>query len=1167
MNKVFNDSWKFLKTDVKAAYREVSGLLASFSDVSIPHDWLIEDSKNLYETSAGWYYKEYEQEHIAAHTFLRFDGVYMDSEVFINDEKVFEWKYGYSTFTFEITEYIKPGKNRIMVHVRHENPNSRWYSGAGIFRNIHLIEKSEAYLPEDGTYVHISPLGNGDFGINIESEVFVSGISDENTTSLKGIKPVYSLSAPDGKTFTLGDGEYIGLASGIFEKRYIKAKEELSHECPEGYREADFSKDFKDIGLFSFSGIVKEPYVWDIESPNLYKLDVKLYSEGSDEEPQEILDGCEFKIGFKSIVFDCNEGLLLNGRSIKIKGVCEHHDLGALGSAFNREAMVRKLRVLKRMGVNALRTSHNMQDPQVMDLCDEMGILVDNEAFDMWEMPLTKYDYARFFPEWSQRDVFSWIRRDRNHASTIMWSIGNEIPDTVNGEKGVIITKHLVSNVLVFDPYINSHVTIGSNFMEWEKARNCSDVLKYAGYNYGERFYEEHHKEHPDWVIYGSETASMVTSRGVYHFPLDEPIMSDEDGQCSSLGNSTSSWGAKNVESCVYIDRDLPFSLGQFLWSGFDYIGEPTPYNSKNSYFGQVDTAGFPKDQYYCFMAEWTSEEANPFVHLYPYWNWNEGQLIDVRACSTGKAVELFLNGRSLGKKSINHEQGKDLVPTWKVPFEKGEIIAVAYDETGAEIARDRRVSFGDSVKPVMSVEQNAKYSSVKNDSENEASLVIEPDGRELYFVDISMTDCDGNIVENAMDYVHVDVKNGRLRGMDNGDSTDYDSYRACERKLFNGKLLAIIEPFGNEPVYITASKVKNVVPVRQIVISSEGPLVFDKEHNKAFVGAEVLPADADDTDITWKIINKAGIEVDFAEISKTDASHIEITAFGNGEGYLRATSKSGTDIVRIMSQLELSATGIGERYMNPYKFVSAGLYSRKFGNCRGGNDKGMAFEENHRSGIVFENVDFGEYGSDEITLQLFTFSDNYYDVELYDGDATEEGKAELIDVLKYKMPCDWNVYKPQTFKLPKTIKGIHTLSFAAHCRFHIKGFEFAKCLKAFSTITAASYDSIFGDSFKVEGTAVNSIGNNVCLAFDNMDFGDNGAGTIVIEGKTPLKEMTIRLQFTNKKGEADVQSFSVTGGQNVHTCSIKRLKGQGKIEFVFLPGTQFDFASFMFTA
>ncbi len=1166
MNSYFNDSWKFFKTDIKTAYSDVSGLFASFKDVCIPHDWLIENSKDLYETSSGWYYKEVDFERTSAHTFLRFDGVYMDSEVYVNDVKVFEWKYGYSTFTFEITDYINPGKNIIVVHVRHENPNSRWYSGAGIFRNVHLIEKSEAYLPEDGNYVHISPLGNGDFGINIESEVFVSGISEEKPSNLKGFKTVYTLTAPDGKTTVLGEGDYVGIASDIFKSRYIKAKEELLHECPEGYREADFDEDFKDTGIFSFSSIVSDPYIWDIEAPNLYKLNVKLCYEGSDEEPLEILDECDFKIGFKTVVFDCNKGFFLNGRNIKLNGVCEHHDLGALGSAFNREAMIRKLRMLKKMGVNALRTSHNMPDPQVMELCDEMGVLVDNEAFDMWEMPLTKYDYARFFPEWSQRDVFSWIRRDRNHVSNIMWSIGNEIPDTVNGEKGVLITKHLISHVLVFDPYINSHVTIGSNFMEWEKARNCSAVLKYAGYNYGERMYENHHKDHPDWIIYGSETASLVTSRGVYHFPLDEPIMSDEDGQCSSLGNSTSSWGAKNVESCVYIDRDTPFSLGQFLWSGFDYIGEPTPYNSKNSYFGQLDTAGFPKDQYYCFMAEWTDEETNPFVHLYPYWNWNDGQIIDVRACSTGASVELFLNGKSLGRKFINHTDGKELIPTWKVPFEKGEILAISYDETGKELARDRHVTFGDSVKPVIHVEQGAKYSLVKNDFQNEASLVIEPDGRELYFVDISMSDKDGNIVENAMDYVFVNVKNGKLKGMDNGDSTDYDSYQSASRKLFNGKLLAIIEPDGLEPVYVDVSKSDKLIQVRQIKLSHDDSLKLTKECNTAIVNVEILPEDADDKEFSYKIINRAGIELDFAEITKIDDSHIKVTAYGNGEGYLRVTSKSGSEIVRIMSQLEISSEGLGERYMNPYKFVSAGLNSHVIAGCRGGNDKGIATVDNARSGIVFENMDFGESGTDEMILTLFTFSDSIYEIELYKGDATEEGKAQLIDVLKYKQPCDWNVYKPQTFKLPYTLKGLQTISLIAHCRLHIKGFEFLKQEKAFSKINAAAYDGIFGDSYNVEGASVNNIGNNVCLSFDNMDFGENGAGGIVVEGKTPLKEMTIRLKFTNKKGEADVQSFSVTGVQSVHTCSIKRIKGQGKIEFIFLPGTQFDFDSFKFT-
>ncbi|MCQ2537731.1 MAG: DUF4982 domain-containing protein [Lachnospiraceae bacterium] len=1164
MNKVFNDSWKFLKTDIRATYQEVSGLLASFSEVKIPHDWLIGDSKNLYETSAGWYYKEFTVNEKAAHTFLRFDGVYMDSEVYVNDVKVGEWKYGYSTFCFEITEQLVEGTNKVMVHVRHEAPNSRWYSGAGIFRDVHYIEKDAFYLPEDGSYVNITPLGNGDFQLDIEIEAYLPFLEDERPKKVQMIKPACTLISDTGRKILLGEAEYAGVVEDIFAERFETAKKKVEFEELEGYREPDFHEEYKNRGLYKLSATVHQPDIWDIENPRLYTLFTGLFYVGTDQSSPEILDSISYKVGFKTIQYDLNNGLILNGKNIKLNGVCEHHDLGALGAAFNKDAMKRKFRILKKMGVNALRTSHNMPDPKVMELCDEMGILVDNEAFDMWEMTITTYDYARFFPQWSSRDVASWIRRDRNHVSNIMWSIGNEIPDTVNGDKGVPITKHLVANLLIHDPYGTSKPTIGSNFMEWEKARNCTAVMGVAGYNYAERLYRKQHEEHPDWIIYGSETSSMVTSRGVYHFPIEESIMADEDGQCSSIGNSTTSWGARNVESCVYLDRDIEFSLGQFLWSGFDYIGEPTPYSYKNSYFGQIDTAGFPKDQYYCFMAEWTTEEENPFVHLYPYWNWNEGQLIDVRACSTGKAIELFLNGKSLGRKYINHEQGKELVPTWKVPYEKGELLAIAYDETGKEIAKDRHVTFGDSYRPIVFVEHHAQYRVLKSDDTYSAKIAIEPDGRQLYFVDISMADINGNIVENAMDYCCVKVENGSLVGTDNGDSTDYDSFKADTRKLFNGKLMAMIEPNGTDTVLVTVTRITSErVPVRQLEIVSEKPLCFTADDNERIVRINVYPENATDKDVTLKVVNSAAIELDSAKIEKISGNEYRITAEGDCKGYLRATSKSGTDMVRIISQLELSVEGMGEKNICPYKFVSAGLNSKIIGDVGSGNDKGVCFAPHGESGVVFNNVDFGT-GTDELELTLFTFSDAEYEVRLYDGDMSDE-KAELIQTLVYKQPCDWNVYKLQKFKLAKRLKGIMTISFAVEAMFHMKGFEFTKQEKAYSRLQAVDYDHILGDSFKVTDTSVKEIGNNVCLTFNNMNFGEKGASRIQIEGSTPLEEMTIRLQFTPNNGQPFIQSFSVKGGVKTHQCSIEKLTGEGKVEFIFLPGTQFDFDAFCF--
>lgn len=328
--------------------------------------------------------------------------------------------------------------------------------------------------------------------------------------------------------------------------------------------------------------IVRDVREWDVTAPNRYKLVTSLMSETE-----------ETAIGFRDAFMDPERGFFLNGRNMKLNGVCLHHDLGALGSAFNKSAMRRRLIQLKEMGVNAIRMTHNMYDPQVLELADEMGFLLISEAFDMWEGAKTEFDYARFFPDWHGRDVASWVRRDRNHPSVILWSIGNEIYDTHSSDRGQEVTRDLKSLVELHDPLMNGRATIGSNYMPWEKAQKCADILKVAGYNYAENYYEKHHKEHPDWIIYGSETYSIVQSRGVYHFPLSVPTLSDSDEQCSSLGNSTTSWGADSIENCICRDRDMEFSMGQFIWTGYDYIGEPTPYQTKNSYFGLIDTAGF----------------------------------------------------------------------------------------------------------------------------------------------------------------------------------------------------------------------------------------------------------------------------------------------------------------------------------------------------------------------------------------------------------------------------------------------------------------------------------------------------------------------------------------------------------------------------------------------
>ncbi|MDE5867109.1 MAG: DUF4982 domain-containing protein, partial [Lachnospiraceae bacterium] len=730
---LWNDGWSFLKTEAGTTYEQVIPRFQEFKAVDIPHDWLIYDALNLYEDGTGWYKKNfvYEQNQDKK-AFVTFEGIYMDSTVYINGKKAGEWKYGYSAFTLDITDFLKSGENEILVSACFMSPNSRWYSGAGIYRDVWFKVTDRTYLPENTVYVSTKKQAEKSFLLRLEAEI-AGDRKDEAQVE-------FSLWDKNGNEVNLEPTDEV-VDKSVVVKNYL----------------------------------VKDVELWDVDSPVLYTLKTELMINN------EVIQKEEDRIGFKHVEYDAQKGFFLNGRHMKLNGVCEHHDLGALGAAFNKSAMRRKYRILKEMGVNAVRSSHNMMAVGAIELADEMGLLVLSESFDMWERSKTTYDYARFFKEWSARDVESWIKRDRNHPSIIMWSIGNEIYDTHPDEHGKEITAYLKGLVEKYDPMKNALVTLCSNYMPWENTQKCADMLKMAGYNYGEKYYEEQHREHPDWIIYGSETSSIVQSRGIYHFPLKAGILAEDDEQCSSLGNSATSWSAKSMEICATFDRDMEFSLGQFIWTGFDYIGEPTPYHTKNSYFGQIDTAGFPKDSFYVWQSAWTDYRKKPMIHIFPYWDFNDGQLIDVRVSSNAPYVELFINGRSLGKQHLTHEagSGSHIIADYQLPYEKGTLTAIAYDNDEKKVASTERHSFGNSSDIVITPDETK----------------AKADGRDLLFFTISTLDAQGNPVENACDRVSVKVTgSGRLIGLDNGDSTDFDSYKGLSRRLFNGKLLAIVQ-------------------------------------------------------------------------------------------------------------------------------------------------------------------------------------------------------------------------------------------------------------------------------------------------------------------------------------------------------------------------------------
>ncbi len=1152
LNLLFNDNWEFIKTPVETEIADVKKYEEEFKRVDVPHDWLIYDTCNLYESSTGWYRKKVNVASLnGERKLLRFDGVYMNSSVYVNGAKAGDWKYGYSAFEYDITELLQVGENEILVQVRHQSPNSRWYSGAGIFRNVWLKTVPENYLTSDGIYI-------------------VSKKEADNTWTVSAQAELTWNKKAENETFEVSYAVLLGKSV------VAEGKEIIS------YGQAKSSKAL----------VIDNPLLWSLEERNLYQLQVKF------GEDVQMVD-----FGLRTTQFIPEEGFFLNGKKTKLYGVCEHHDLGSLGSAYHQAAMRRKLNNLKKMGVNAIRTSHNMPAKEFMNLCDEMGFLVVSEAFDMWEKPKTEFDYARFFKEWAKTDVASWVRRDRNHPSIIMWSIGNEIYDTHADEHGQEISRMLMEAVLEHDPERNGVVTIGSNYMPWENAQKCADIVKMAGYNYAERLYDKHHEAHPDWVIYGSETSSVVQSRGVYHFPFEQPILTDDDEQCSSLGNSTTSWGAKSPEFCIYADRDAEYSMGQFLWTGHDYIGEPTPYQTKNSYFGQIDTAGFPKDSFYIYQAEWTDYKKAPMVQLFPYWDFNEGQIIDVRACTNAPMVEVFVNEKSLGITEIDHAHGKELLAHYKVPYEKGSIRAVAYDENKNIIAQDVHTSFGDSARITLKADRQW----------------LKADGEDLVFVEIAMEDKDGNLVENASDYVGVKVTGaGRLLGLDNGDSTDYDQYKGVKRKLFNGKLLAIIGakttpgPIGItvtdigimediEPETLTLQAIaaqvrpgisaheenkemplvtgKGVeIPVRKIEMASVSQ-TFTEERKEICVKAYLYPQDATDQEVAWSVVNDAGIPSNLATIETIvatkdgDESHkpcsiAKITAIGDGDFRVRCTSKNGTDKVKLISQLEFKAKGLGEAFLDPYDFVIGGLYNASAGDVGGYSQRGVGTAEEGDTVIGYKGVDFGDYGSDEITIPIFAMSDQKFFLEIWEGIPGEEGSEMLADV-EYQKPCIWDVYQEETYKLKRRMRGISTVCFVTHSqKLFIKGFSFKKYEKALQQLAALECNRIYGDTYTKTMDAVEGIGNNVSLEYDEMDFGENGTSQITICGRTPLENNTIHVRFFDEAGQGMNQLVEFPHSKEYveHTFALEAVKGKMKVVFVFLPGCDFDLKWFKFS-
>ena len=765
----FDKGWKFMLADkpemAKADFDD-----SGWRKLDVPHDWAIEGDFYVGNPSGagggalpggiGWYRKHFVIESgeltvLNSRIFIEFDGVYMNSTVYVNGQKVGYRPYGYSSFEYEITPYLKEGNNVVAVKVDNsDQPNSRWFSGCGIYRHVWLTKTASVHVAHWGVYAN-SSVTKGKGRVDIDVTLDGKG-SVENM-----------LIDPRGKIV----GKSKGQKSAI---------------------------------------TIAKPMLWSCEQPNIYKVRTIVKVGG------KVVDTYETTTGFRSFKFDAKTGFWLNGKNMKINGVCEHHDLGCLGAALNEDALHRKLTKLKAMGVNSIRTSHNPPAPELLNMCDTMGLIVMDESFDMWRRKKTQNDYARFFDEWHERDLSDLILRDRNHPSILMWSIGNEVleqwssaeADTLtleqanlilnaghdastlakDGELSVqsLLTQHLAEIVKRYDT--SRPITAGCNEPDPGNHLFKSGALDIIGFNYHHQWVKDVPKNFPGKPFIFSESVSALQTRGNYMMPSDSVFKApkewwlpytDPSYMCSSYDNMHASWSSTHEETWDVVKHN-DFVGGQYIWTGFDYIGEPTPYGfpARSSYFGIIDLAGFPKDTYYMYQSEWTPK---PMLHLFPHWNWIPGEEIDMWCYYSGAdEVELFVNGVSKGVKSKS-QQGDALVTEyhvgWRVTFDPGEIKAVS--------RKDGKVVCEQTIRTA--------------GAPDHIRLSVDYQGKETTFIKAEVVDKDGNICPWAEDQIcFIFEGEGGILGTDNGCQTSMERFTSPLRRAFFGKCLVVVKGKGS---------------------------------------------------------------------------------------------------------------------------------------------------------------------------------------------------------------------------------------------------------------------------------------------------------------------------------------------------------------------------------
>ena len=842
----FNQNWHFkLNANPKEAVKSDADV-STWQKLDLPHDWSIFndfDHQSPAQNEGGqlnggeaWYRKTFklDEKDLKKNVRVTFDGVYMDSQVYVNGQLVGHYPNGYNQFSYDITKYLhKDGReNVIAVHAVNKQPSSRWYSGSGIYRDVTLQVTDKVHVEKNGTTILTPKLEEQQHG-KVETHVTSKIVNTDDKDH--ELVAEYQIVERGGQAVT----GVVRTAS-----RTLKAHESTSLDA-----------------ILE----VEKPKLWTVlnDKPALYELITRVYRDG------QLVDAKKDLFGYRYYHWTPNDGFSLNGERIKFHGVSLHHDHGALGAEENYKAEYRRLKQMKEMGVNAIRTTHNPASPQTLQIAAELGLLVQEEAFDTWYNGKKPYDYGRFFekdathPEarkgekWSDYDLRTMVERDKNNPAVFMWSIGNEIGEANGDAHSLATVKRLVKVIKDVDK--TRYVTMGADKFRFGDGsgghEKIAEELDAVGFNYSEDNYKKLRAKHPNWLIYGSETSSATRTRGSYYRPEQELKHSngpERNYEQSDYGNDRVGWGKTATDSWTF-DRDNAGYAGQFIWTGTDYIGEPTPWHNQNhtpvksSYFGIVDTAGIPKHDFYLYQSQWVSAKKKPMVHLLPHWNWENRELaskvedsdgkIPVRAYSNAASVELFLNGQSLGVKKFNKKQtsdgrtyqeganAKELYLEWKVAYQPGTLEAVARDEAGKEIARDKITTAGQPAGVRLIKEEHA----------------IAADGKDLTYIYYEIVDSQGNVVPTANNLVRFQLHGqGQLVGVDNGEQASRERYKAQAdgswiRRAFNGKGVAIVKS--------TEQAGKFTLTAHSDLLKSDQVTVFTgkkEDQEKTVLGTEV---------------------------------------------------------------------------------------------------------------------------------------------------------------------------------------------------------------------------------------------------------------------------------------------------------------------------------------